>query len=112
MKLKETFDEKEYYKNLMMKIKHQYEDSKEKLRYYQEENLKIMEQKKLLEDKNSNNKLASNSIKSAIKDKDSEITKLKEEYKSLEDYKLEKPKLEKKLSDLQKQVSSLKEDQE
>lgn len=96
----------------MMKIKHQFEDSKEKLRHYQEENYKIMEQKKILEDKNSNNKLASNSIKSAIKDKDSEIIKLKEEYKSLEDYKIEKPKLDKRLADLQKQVASLKEDQE
>lgn len=96
----------------MLKIKLQFEDSKEKLRHYQDENLKMMEQKKILEDKNSNNKIASQSIKSAIKDKDSEIMKLKEEYKSLEEFKIEKPKLDKRLGDLQKQVSILKEDQE
>lgn len=96
----------------MLKIKLQFEDSKEKLRHYQDENLKMIEQKKILEDKNSNNKIASQSIKSAIKDKDSEIMKLKEEYKSLEEFKIEKPKLDKRLGDLQKQVFNLKEDQE
>ena len=95
-----------------MKIKLQFEDTKDKLKHYQEENFKMLEQKRQLEDKHNTNRIASQSIKSAIKDKESEITKLREEYKNIEDYKIEKPKLEKRITDLQKQVSSLKEDQE
>jgi hypothetical protein len=95
-----------------MKIKLQFEDAREKLKHYQEENIKIMEQKKYLEEKQTTTKLTSHSIKSAIKDKDNEINKLREDYKILEEFRVEKPKLEKKISDQHKQIVMLKEDQE
>jgi DNA repair exonuclease SbcCD ATPase subunit len=82
------------------------------MKFYQEENLKIMEQKKNLEEKQNYNKFASNSYKSQIQSKENEINILKDEMKNFEIFKNEKPKLEKRVMDLQKQLSVLKEDNE
>ena len=62
-------EESEYYKTITNKIKSQLEDTKDKMKFYQEENLKIMEQKKNLEEKQNFNKFASNSLKSQIQSK-------------------------------------------
>ena len=56
--------------------------------------------------------MATQSIKSVIKEKENELTNLKEEIKNVELFNLEKPKLEKKIHDLLKHVSNLKDDQE
>lgn len=105
-------EESEYYKTITNKIKSQLEDTKDKMKFYQEENLKIMEQKKNLEEKQNFNKFASNSFKSQIQSKENEINILKEEMKNSEAFLHEKPKLEKRILDLQKQNIGLKEVQE
>ena len=56
--------------------------------------------------------MAANSIKTVIKEKENELNNLKEEIKNVEIFSVEKPKLEKKIQDLQKHVVNLKEDQE
>ena len=72
----------------------------------------MVEQKRIFEDKQSSTKFASQSIKSSNREKDNEILNLKEEMKNFEVFKQEKPKLEKKVFDLQKQITIFKEDQE
>ena len=93
-------------------MKNQLDDMKDKMKFYQEENMKIMEQKKSLEEKQNFNKFASQSFKSQLKEKENEVLNLREEIKFYEAYKQEKPKMEKKLAELVKQSSSLKDDQE
>lgn len=110
--MKQAIEEKENFKKLVNKINNQLEDVREKLKHYQEENIKIIEHKKVLEEKNSSFKIASNSIKTAIKEKENELTNLKEDIKNVEIFKVEKPKLEKKIQDLHKQINTLKDDQE
>ena len=111
-KLKEILEEKDYYKSLTMKLKIQFDDLRDKLKHLQEENLKMLEQKRIIEDKQSSTKFASQSIKSSNREKDNEIYNLKEEMKNLELFKQEKPKIDKKTNDLQKQLATSKEDQE
>ena len=82
------------------------------MKLYQEDNLKIMEQKKSLEEKQNYNKLASSSFKSQIQSKENEIKLLKDEIKTYEAFKQEKPNLEKRIMDLTKLTSVLKDDQE
>ena len=94
------------------KVKSQLDETKEKMKLYQEDNLKIMEQKKSLEEKQNYNKLASSSFKSQIQSKENEIKLLKDETKTYEAFKLEKPNLEKRIMDLTKLTSVLKDDQE
>ena len=93
-------------------MKNQLDDMKDKMKFYQEENMKIMEQKKSLEEKQNYNKFASQSFKSLVKEKENEVLTLREEMKFYETYKQEKPKMEKKLADLLKINSSLKDDNE
>ena len=111
-KLKEILEEKDYYKSLTMKLKIQFDDLRDKLKHFQEENLKMLEQKRIIEDKQSSTKFASQSIKSSNREKDNEIYNLKEEMKNLELFKQEKQKIDKKTNDLQKQLATSKEDQE
>ena len=46
--MKELLEENEYYKTITNKFKTQLEEAKDKMKFYQDENLKIMEQKKKL----------------------------------------------------------------
>lgn len=93
-------------------ISNQLDDAREKIKHYQEDNIKIFELKKALDEKNFSRKIASQTIKSAMKEKDNELTSLKEEIKNFEIFSQEKPKLEKKIQELHKQIGSLKDDQE
>ena len=111
-KLKELFEENEYYKTITNKFKYQLDETKEKMKLFQEENLKIMEQKKSLEERQNMNKFASQSFKSQIQSKENEINILKEEMRNIEAFKHDRPKLEKKILDLQKQNVNYKEDLE
>lgn len=110
--MKQSNEEKDHFKKQVTKITNQLDDTREKLKHFQEENIRMSEQKKALEDKNYSTKMATQSIKSVIKEKENELTNLKEEIKNVELFNLEKPKLEKKIHDLLKHVSNLKDDQE
>ena len=71
-----------------------------------------MEQKKNLEEKQNLNKFASQSFKSQLQSKENEINILREEMRNVDSFRQEKPKLEKKILELQKQSTSYKEDLE
>ena len=110
--MKELLEENEYYKTITNKFKSQLDETKDKMKFYQEENLKIMEQKKNLEEKQNLNKFASQSFKSQLQSKENEINILREEMRNVDSFRQEKPKLEKKILELQKQSTSYKEDLE
>lgn len=95
-KIKETTDEKEYYRTINLKMKTQLEEAYNKIKSSQEEIIRINESKKLVEEKSHSIRFNSEMIKKSIKEKDNEIFFLKEEIKRLEFIKTEQTKLEKK----------------
>src|SRR5690349_14496071 len=112
MKLKEVTDERDYYKAMMLRIKAQNDESKEKLQYYIDQNCKCNEQIKALEERNNNSKFHQNSIKSQIREKETIINNLKEEIKNYEEFKGEKEKMERTISTLNRSVGTMKEESE
>ena len=95
-----------------IKLKFQYEEYKERILSIQEINLKITDQLKNLEEKNNNSRYQYNSIKSQAKDKEVEMTNLKNEIKNFKDFKTNKEKHEKVMKNLTSCLNSLKEDLE
>ena len=95
-----------------LKYKNQFEDIKEKLLTYQDMNLRLNDQIKNLEDKNSNTKYQLSAIRNVIRDKNNEITNLKDELISIELFKNEKDRTEKSISNLTKNLTNMKEDLE
>lgn len=91
-------------------MKNQYDETKDRLQYLQDQNIKLSEIKKNLEDKNSSNKFKNNSIQSQMREKDNTIISLRDELKSYEEFKGEKEKLERHVGDLQRNVKILKDD--
>ena len=109
MKIRELSDEVEYVKMLGDKSKNQGEDAKNKLKIYQEENMKLSETRKIYEEKINSNLLIINSQRNIIKEKDNQIKFLQEESKNFEGFQVEKPKMEKKIADFSKQITAFKE---
>ena len=96
----------------MIKIKSQYEDLKNKLIEMQNVNTKLVDSKKMVEEKNSMLKYQINSMKSQIRERDVEIENLKKELEDLETYKYEKEKYQKNLGQTLKNSQNMKEDLE
>ena len=94
----------------MIKIKGNYDEAKERLKFVIEENTKITKLNKNLEEKISSYEFNSQSLKFKMSQKDIEINNLKEEIKNLENFKLEKAKFEKKLVDYSNITNSLKDE--
>lgn len=88
------------------------EETKEKMKVFQEENISLMEIKKQLEERIQVHKNSMKANKTLLKDKENEISMIKEEVKLLEKFRDDKPKLEKKVMDFTKQNHSLKEEVE
>lgn len=108
MRLKELQDEKETLKSLNNKYKIQFEDVKEKLLHHQEMNFKLNEQLKALEQKNCNYKYQLSAVKNIIRDKNNEISILKEELISVEFFKNDKDKFTTQIKFLEEKLSNYK----
>lgn len=94
----------------MIKIKGNYDEARERLRFIIEENNKNTEINKALEEKINSIQFTTQSLKFKMSQKDIEINNLKDELKNLDNFKLEKSKFEKKLSDCTNTINTLKEE--
>ena len=97
---------------MMLKIKANYDEAKERLKFVIEENNKLIEANKIVEEKNNNFKFAERSLKYNFSQKEIEINELKEAMLDLENFKIEKIKIEKKVSDYSATITNLKEELE
>lgn len=102
----------EYYKVLMNKQKIQLEDLKEKHRSMEVRRESLTEELRTAEEKNNQTKFNMYSMRKTIQEKDLEFLKLKDQLASLEQFSVEKEKLEKKLHDAHKQNDNMRRDLE
>ena len=93
-------------------MKIQLEDAMNKIKLNQEEIIKLNELRKAVEDKSHSFRFSVEMNKKQTKEKENEINLLKEEIKRIELFKLDQPKLEKKISSLQKIINNLKDEVE
>lgn len=112
MKLKELLDERDHLKSINQKYKNQFDELKEKVQNFQDLNLKLTEQLRNLDDKNTNSRFQQSAMKNQITDRDKMILSLQEELRGLEKFRSEKEKTEKLIGNLTNSVNSLKEDLE
>jgi chromosome segregation protein len=97
---------------MMMRIKAQYDESKEKVQYFTDQHSKLSDQIKILEDKQAQSRFLQNSLKSQIREKDSTISSLEEKLKNNDSFPNEKEKMEKSISNLNKNLQNTKEENE
>jgi len=105
-------EERDSYKSTNQKLKFQNEEFKDRLMAIQETNTILNENLRILEEKNSNFKYLISTLKTQIKEKESEISKIKGEIAIMENNRIEKEKNEKLLKNLNLNILSMKEDLE
>ncbi len=96
----------------MNKIKIQFEENKEKLKEYQDENLILSDKIRTIEEKLNTNKFTMQNNRNLLKEKEQENIKLKEELEKMQSYKEEKAKHDKIMHDIQNLVLVLKDENE
>jgi chromosome segregation ATPase len=97
---------------MMMRIKVQFDESKEKVQFYNDQHSKMTEQIKQLEDRHSQSRHLQNSAKSQIREKDAIINTLEEKIKSNNNFPAEKEKMEKTIANLNKNLQTSKDENE
>lgn len=94
---------------MLHKIKIQYDELKERIQTIQDKNSKLSEINKNVEERLSNNKYLINSLKNQVREKDKEILDCKEKLLLLENFRHEKEKSEKIMSNNSKTIHSFRE---
>jgi len=112
IKVKDICDERDHVKTINQKYKNQFDELKDKIQSFQDLNMKLTDQLRNLDDKNTNSRFHQSAMKSQIADRDKMIQSLQEELRGLDKFRLEKEKTEKLIGNLTNSVISLKEDLE
>ena len=98
----------EYYKVLMNKMKMQTDELKDKFKEISTKNESLIEDVKNRDEKINHSRYNMSSLKKLLNEKDVEFSKLMEKVTNLENFSTDKEKIDKRISELQRNNDNLK----
>ena len=105
---KDSKEEMEYYKVLMNKMKIQTDELKDKFNELSTKNESLIEDVKNRDEKINHSKYNMSSLKKSLQEKELEFNKLLEKLAHLENFSTDKEKIDKRISELQRNNDNLK----